>query len=66
MITQSDLDNLKKAYYRGVLRVREGNSWVEYQSLADMRIALQDAEAELSTTKRVKTQYVATSKGYNR
>ena len=63
MMTATDLTNLKKAYYSGVLRVREGNSWVEYHSASDQWAAILRLEAELSPTKRVKTQFVSTSKG---
>lgn len=41
------LAKLKAAYARGVLRVREGDTWVEYQSMKDMRAAINDIEAEL-------------------
>ena len=50
-MTKSDLEELEKAYYRGVLKVREGDTWIEYQSMKDMRIAIRDAKAELSKEK---------------
>ena len=65
-MTTIDLTNLKKAYYSGVLRVREGNSWVEYQDAEAQYKAITRLEAELSPNKRVKTQFVSTSKGYQR
>lgn len=46
--TESDLLNLKKAYARGVLEVREGNDWLKFQSMADMRRAIEDIEADLA------------------
>lgn len=46
--TLEQLANLKKAYARGVLRVREGDTWVEYQSMTQMRQAIADMEAELN------------------
>lgn len=65
-MTQEMLDRLKKAYYSGVLKVREGDTWVEYQSLKQMRIAMQDAENELvgagNTPKG--TRLARTGKGY--
>nr|WP_067285748.1 hypothetical protein [Marinobacterium profundum] len=45
--TLDQLASLKKAYARGVLRVREGDTWVEYQSMVQMRRAIADMEAEL-------------------
>ena len=47
MYSHEDLANLKKAYARGVLRVREGDTWVEYHSMREMRLAIQDIENEL-------------------
>lgn len=46
--TADDLANLKKAYARGVLEVREGNDWLKFQSAAAMRKAIEDIEAELA------------------
>jgi ERCC4-type nuclease len=45
--THEQLASLKKAYARGVLRVREGDTWVEYQSMKQMREAIALMEAEL-------------------
>lgn len=45
--THDQLAKLKAAYARGVLRVREGDTWVEYQSMREMRIAINDMESEL-------------------
>lgn len=49
--TLDQLASLKKAYARGVLKVREGDSWVEYQSMKDMRIAIGEMEAEIERAK---------------
>ncbi|SEG12512.1 phage head-tail joining protein [Marinobacterium lutimaris] len=45
--TTDQLANLKKAYARGVLRVREGDTWIEYQSMKQMREAIELMETEL-------------------
>lgn len=45
--THEQLANLKKAYARGVLSVREGDTWVQYQSMKQMREAIELMEAEL-------------------
>lgn len=63
-MTTDDLNNLKKAYYNGVLKVREGETWIEYQSMKDMRIAIQDAEAELSNVKPTGSRFVSVTSGY--
>lgn len=60
----ADLENLKKAYYRGVLKVREGETWVEYQSMKDMRIAIGDAESELGKGKPMGSRLVIVKSGY--
>lgn len=63
--TQDQLTKLKAAYARGVLRVREGDTWVEYQSMSSMRQAINDMESEISTGGRPKGTRLATvSKGY--
>lgn len=47
-LTQSDIDKLKKAISRGVLKVRYENEEVTYQSTDQMLKALAFAEAELA------------------
>lgn len=64
MTTQTQLDELKKAYARGVLKIREGESWVEFQSMKEMRIAIKDIEAEISGNKPVGARLTSTGKGY--
>ncbi|MCA2014388.1 hypothetical protein LCM17_23055 [Cereibacter sphaeroides] len=47
--TQTDIDNLKRAIARGARRLKLGNGEeVEYFSLAEMRTALRDMEAEVA------------------
>jgi hypothetical protein len=64
MSTQTELNELKSAYARGVLKVREGDTWLEYQSMKDMRIAIQDLEKQLSSSVPTGTRLISTSKGY--
>jgi len=64
MTTKSQLEELEKSYYAGVLKVREGDTWIEYQSMSHMRIAIQDAKAELNNTRPKGSHFVKTSKGY--
>lgn len=64
MATQADLDELKSNYNQGVLKVREGNTWLEYQSMSDMRIAIADLEKELSNSRPSGSRLVSVSKGY--
>lgn len=66
--TLEQLAKLKAAYAQGVLQVRDGNDFVEYQSMQQMRIAIADIEAELNantgrgTPKG--TRLVTVKKGY--
>lgn len=64
MMTQETIDRLKKAYYSGVLKVREGDTWLEYNSMKEMRVAISDAESELSKARPSGTRLVRTSNGY--
>jgi hypothetical protein len=50
ILTQSDIDKLKQAIARGVLKVRYQNEEVTYQSIEQMLKALAFAEAELAGT----------------
>lgn len=50
MWTQDLLDKLKVNYASGVLRVREGDSWLEYQTSDQMLEAINRIEAELERT----------------
>lgn len=51
MTTAEQLKTLKEAYYAGVLKVREKDTWVEYQNMKDMRIAIQELEQEISNSR---------------
>lgn len=46
-LTQTDIDKLKKAIARGVLRVEYANESVTYQSIDQMLKALAFAQAEV-------------------
>ena len=46
--TLDQLANLKKAYARGVLKIREGDTWIEYNSMSDLERAIKNIEAELN------------------
>jgi len=64
MTTQAQLTELKNSYARGILKIREGDTWIEYQSMKEMRTAIQDIEAELTGSKPSGSRLVTTSKGY--
>lgn len=64
MFTQTHLKDLKDAYARGVLKVREGETWVEFQSMKEMRIAISEIEKSLSNNRPTGTRLVSTSKGF--
>lgn len=62
--TNEQLINLKNAYARGVLKVREGDTWIEYQSMKEMRLAISEIEADLANSKPKGAKYFSVSKGY--
>lgn len=64
MSTQADLDLLKKNYARGVLEIREGNTWMKFNSMKEMRITIRDIEIELSGNRPSGARLTSTSKGY--
>jgi len=68
--TQQQLTELKAAYSSGVLKVRNGDDWLEYNSLRDMRLAIEDIETELANQaaggKPRGTRLVTVNKGYYR
>ncbi len=64
MFTQTQLDELRDAYARGVLKVRDGDTWVEYQSMKEMRTAMLEMEKSLSSNTPSGSRLVSTSKGY--
>jgi|GEM_PF-6871018 len=65
MSNQTQLQKLEAAYYSGVLKVREGDTWVEYQTATQMKTAIDDLRARLSNTVPKGTRFVKfTNKGY--
>ena len=64
MATQAQLDRLKAAYYQGVLIVQEGDTRIEYQNMAQMRVAIKDLEDELKNNRPKGSRLVSVSKGY--
>ena len=64
MATLAQLNLLEDNYTRGVLKVREGDSWIEFQSMKDMRIAIKEMKAEISNDKPRGSRYVSTGNGY--
>lgn len=63
--TQSDIDTLKAAIARGVNEVRINGEKVQYQTVKDMRQALEMMTAEVSGTVRsaIVAVYPTTSRG---
>jgi hypothetical protein len=64
MFTELQLNDLKDAYARGVLKIREGDTWVEFQSMKEMSIAISEIEKSLSNTRPSGSRLVTVSKGY--
>ncbi|AUR84115.1 head completion adaptor [Vibrio phage 1.049.O._10N.286.54.B5] len=68
--TTEQLTDLKAAYASGVLKVRNGDDWLEYNSMREMRLAIQDIEADIAAAaaggKPSGTRLVSVSRGYRR
>lgn len=64
--TIEQLAGLKAAYARGVLEVREGDSWVKFQSMSDMPKAIEDIESQLKTNNAPPrgSRLISVNKGY--
>ena len=54
LATQNQLKNLKEAYASGVLRVRYADSEVMYQSMNQMKKAINRLEKELGLAPKIK------------
>ncbi|MCP3673983.1 MAG: hypothetical protein GY829_05880 [Gammaproteobacteria bacterium] len=52
--TQQQLSELKEAAASGILKVRKGDDWVEYQSINQMRGLIADMEEALKVQSRPK------------
>ena len=65
MTTQVELNLLKKNYAKGVLEIREGDTWLKFNSMKDMRVAIKDVESELLGSRPSPgVRLTSTSKGY--
>lgn len=63
--TTEQLQKLKDAYARGVLEIREGDSWVKFNTLSAMREAIQVMESELTSGPVPRgSRLVRVNKGY--
>ena len=47
-VTRAHLAELERNYAKGVLRVREGDTWLEFQSRDDMKKTIDDLRIELN------------------
>tara|TARA_R110002096_G_C14587348_1_gene721734 strand:- start:1389 stop:1589 length:201 start_codon:yes stop_codon:yes gene_type:complete len=63
-VTSQDLAQLERAYARGVLRVREGDTWIEYNSMDQMARAIDRLRLEVTNTKPTGSRLISVSKGY--
>jgi hypothetical protein len=57
--TQAQIDTMKRAIASGVLIVRHGDEQITYRSLAEMRRALADMEAEVNPSLQTPRRTVA-------
>ncbi|AUR86163.1 head completion adaptor [Vibrio phage 1.083.O._10N.286.52.B9] len=66
--TTDQLQVLKDAYASGVLKVRNGDDWVEYNSMRELRIAISDIETAIANVNNggrpSGTRLATISKGY--
>lgn len=64
--TKAEIAEAKKRLLQNVLRVREGNTWVEYGSANELRQAIKDAEADVAGSNKPRgTRMVTVGSGYN-
>lgn len=67
MFTKAEIEDAEKRLLENVLRVREGDMWVEYGSPDSLRKAIEYAKAQYAVQQgetRNKTQFVSVSSGY--
>lgn len=68
--TSDQLTALKEAYASGVLKVRNGDDWIEYNSMRELRQAINDIETDMETKaaggRPSGTRLVSVSRGYRR
>lgn len=62
--TSDQLQRLKDSYARGVLELREGDTWIKYNSMSEMRAAIKEMEAEINSSVPSGTRRVVVNKGY--
>lgn len=46
--TAEQLTTLRNMYAKGVLRIREGETWIEFNSLSELRKAITDIENQIN------------------
>lgn len=64
--TADEITQAKRFLLQNVLRVREGNTWVEYGSAAALRKSIADAEREMANSTRPRgTRLTHVSSGFN-
>ena len=63
-MTKNDLDRLEAAYASGVLEVREAETWVKYQSMKEMRLAILEAKTEIASTAPMGARIFNVTSGY--
>jgi len=66
MFTPEEITAAKRFLLQNVLRVREGNTWVEYGSASELRRSIADAEREMATNGKPQgTRFAHISSGFN-
>lgn len=60
-----EIEDAKRRLLQNVLRVREGNTWVEYGSGAELRAAIRLAESDVANSGKPRgTRLVQVSSGF--
>lgn len=63
--TAEMLQGLREAYASGVFKVRNGDDWVEFQSMKQLRAAIIDIENDIKNGPRPSgTRLVSVGRGY--
>lgn len=64
--TPDEITQAKRFLLQNVLRVREGNTWVEYGSASELRRSIADAERELQADNKPRgTRFAHVTSGFN-
>lgn len=64
--TTDQLQKLKNMYATGVLETREGDTWVKFNTMRELRTAINEIEAEINNSKPSGTRLITINRNYKR